>query len=167
MSVSALTGAGVDGQPYEIGYPLVIVIAGVLLGVRGAVIATIAALIAGLAMLPLDPSRPPEAPHGIWIVSAVIFPVIATIQYLSQLTVRRALARATVTLEAMHRAEKALRESEQRFRTLAEASFEGIMIHDNGIIRDLNQRFAELFGYANRDELLGKNGSLALLSAEL
>lgn len=166
MTVSASTGAGVDGQPYEMGYPLVIVIAGVLLGVRGAVVTTIAALGCGLLLLSRDPSLHAETPQGIWIVSAVIFPVIATIQYLSQRTVRRALSRATLTLDAMHQAERALRESEQRFRTLAEASFEGIMIHEHGAIREVNRRFAEVFGYAEPGDLMGLDGFSALLTPE-
>jgi PAS domain S-box-containing protein len=45
------------------------------------------------------------------------------------------------------RAEEALRESENRFRTLSEASFEGIAIHDKGTIVDGNQAFASMFGY--------------------
>jgi signal transduction histidine kinase len=43
--------------------------------------------------------------------------------------------------------EKSLRESELRFKILAEASFEGICIHVNGKILDCNTRMAELFGY--------------------
>ena len=45
------------------------------------------------------------------------------------------------------RAEKALRESEERFRGLAEATFEGLAIHDKGRIIDANQTYASMFGY--------------------
>jgi PAS domain S-box-containing protein len=45
------------------------------------------------------------------------------------------------------RAEEALRESEERFRRLAEASFEGIAIHDKGKILDANQTLATMFGH--------------------
>jgi PAS domain S-box-containing protein len=45
------------------------------------------------------------------------------------------------------RAEEELRESEERLRGFFEAAFEGLVIHDNGIILDANQRFADLFGY--------------------
>ena len=44
-------------------------------------------------------------------------------------------------------AEEALRESEKRFRTLSEASFEGIGIHDRGRILEGNQALAAMFGY--------------------
>lgn len=50
--------------------------------------------------------------------------------------------------------EKRLRESELRFKMLAEASFEGICIHVNGIILDCNTKMEELFGY-DKGELFG------------
>jgi PAS domain S-box-containing protein len=51
-------------------------------------------------------------------------------------------------------AEQALRESEKRFRTLAEASFEGIVLTEGGIIVDSNDQTANMLGYP-RDELIG------------
>jgi len=53
-------------------------------------------------------------------------------------------------------AEDALRESEEHFRLLTEASFEGIVIHDKGKILLANDRYYELFGY-EPDELAGKD----------
>ena len=55
-------------------------------------------------------------------------------------------------------AESALVESEQRFRGLSEAAFEGILIHDEGIIQDANQVFVDLVGYRAPEDLIGKNG---------
>lgn len=56
------------------------------------------------------------------------------------------------------KAEDGLRESEERFRVLSEASLEAIIFIENGIIRDVNQRTYEMFGYGdgeiiNRDTL--------------
>lgn len=42
-------------------------------------------------------------------------------------------------------------ESEARFRTLAEAAFEGIVISRDGIILDVNRQFLEMTGYARAD----------------
>jgi PAS domain S-box-containing protein len=56
--------------------------------------------------------------------------------------------------EVKHNAE-ALRESEQRFRTLAQASFEGICLSENGIIFDMNDQFPGIYGY-ERAELIGR-----------
>ncbi|MBS3756725.1 MAG: PAS domain S-box protein, partial [Desulfobacterales bacterium] len=53
-------------------------------------------------------------------------------------------------------AEQQLRESEERFRVLSEASFEGVVIHENGIIIDANKTYTELSGY-EYDEIIGMN----------
>ena len=52
------------------------------------------------------------------------------------------------------RAEKSLRESEQRFRQLSEASFEAVVIHDNGVIIEANDQYYKMFGYLP-DEMAG------------
>ena len=45
------------------------------------------------------------------------------------------------------RAEEALRESEERFRRLAGAAFEGIAISEKGRILEANEQLADMFGY--------------------
>jgi PAS domain S-box-containing protein len=62
------------------------------------------------------------------------------------------------------RAEKSLRESEQRFRQLSEASFEAVVIHDNGVIIEANDQYYKMFGYLP-DELVGVD-SISLTSTE-
>lgn len=59
------------------------------------------------------------------------------------------------------RAEEALRESEERFKSLHNASFGGIAIHDRGIILDCNQGLSEMTGYTV-EELTGMNGLLLI-----
>ena len=54
------------------------------------------------------------------------------------------------------RAERELKESEERFRALHDASFGGIAIHDRGKILDCNQGLSEISGYP-REELIGMN----------
>jgi PAS domain S-box-containing protein len=61
-------------------------------------------------------------------------------------------------------AEEALRESEKRYSTLSEASFEGIVIHEEGKIIDANNRLAEMYGY-KLDELIGTD-ALRLIPPE-
>ena len=48
------------------------------------------------------------------------------------------------------------RQAEERFRRLADASDEGILIHDQGFIVSANRRVAEMFGYT-LEELYGMN----------
>lgn len=48
----------------------------------------------------------------------------------------------------------AIRESEQRHRSLSQAAFDGIAIHDQGVIVNLNPAFANMLGYEHT-ELIG------------
>ncbi|WP_254567237.1 PAS domain S-box protein [Oscillatoria sp. HE19RPO] len=52
--------------------------------------------------------------------------------------------------------ETALRDSEARLRRLSEATFEGIIIHIQGKIIDVNQALVKMSGYSE-EELIGKN----------
>jgi hypothetical protein len=54
-----------------------------------------------------------------------------------------------------------LTESEQRFKTLADASFGGIAIHDKGVFLEANQGLSKMTGF-NYDELIGMNGLLLI-----
>jgi PAS domain S-box-containing protein len=53
-------------------------------------------------------------------------------------------------------AERALRESEERFRRLSEATFEGIVIHDQAAILEVNTTLASMLGYTPA-EMIGKH----------
>ena len=53
--------------------------------------------------------------------------------------------------------ELSLRESEERFRRLQEATFGGICIHDQGTILDCNKELSRMTGYS-QDELIGMDG---------
>jgi PAS domain S-box-containing protein len=58
-------------------------------------------------------------------------------------------------ITARKQAEQALQESEERFRRLSEAAFEGIGISAEGRLLDANGRLAEMFGY-ELAEVIGK-----------
>jgi len=58
--------------------------------------------------------------------------------------------------DALQESENALRSSEERFRRLAEASFEGIVIVERLRIVDANHNFAWMFGY-RLAEIIGMN----------
>ncbi|HLP99078.1 MAG TPA: HD domain-containing phosphohydrolase [Sideroxyarcus sp.] len=62
------------------------------------------------------------------------------------------------------RTEQVLADSEQRFRSLVEQSIAGIYIFQDGLLVYVNPRFAEIFGYATVNELIGAEP--ALLVAE-
>ncbi len=58
-----------------------------------------------------------------------------------------------VTLQK--KAEQALRDSEERFQSLAAAAFEGIAITEGGQMVDANDQLAKMMGYT-REELIGR-----------
>jgi PAS domain S-box-containing protein len=47
-------------------------------------------------------------------------------------------------------------QDDKRFRMLAEAAFEGLLIHSDGFVADINSRVTEITGYS-RNEIIGKN----------
>lgn len=61
------------------------------------------------------------------------------------------LIRGFILVRELHRTETNLRNSEQRFAILAEASLDGIAISQNGIIEDTNTQFCKLLGYEQQD----------------
>ncbi len=63
-------------------------------------------------------------------------------------------------------AELARRESEQRFRTLAAATSEGVVISEQGRILDVNERLTQIVGF-ERSELLGREVTELLPPEEL
>jgi PAS domain S-box-containing protein len=142
-------------------YIMLTVIAGLLLGTRAAVGVAVMCSLAGLVMAIVD---------GIGYPLPRVFPVPARAGWLNltfglflatialNITLRSlhdALALARQQLEERKKAEEALQESEQRFRTLAGASFEGIALTEKGAIVDLNDQLARMLGY-DRGELIGK-----------
>ena len=61
---------------------------------------------------------------------------------------------SVVEITERKKAEQELRESEQRFRHLTDASFEAIVIHEKGILLEANQNAEKMFGY-DLSELIG------------
>jgi PAS domain S-box-containing protein len=85
--------------------------------------------------------------------------VILTMQR-SQEDITEKFKQANVELEKrVNERTKELTESEARFRGLSEAAFEGLYIHDQGQIIEINQTAAELIGY-DRAELIGQHLSM-------
>ncbi len=115
-----------------------------------------------------------------WLVRRALAPLATTADTLAALSasevtpsplplsgddeIRRLIASFNHLLETLARRENALRDSEERFRALHDASSAGILIHDKGIILDCNEGLAQMTGY-RVDELIGTNG-LRLIAPE-
>ena len=112
---------------------------------------SLAGVLLGLAGHPI-PVYFPGVPLVLWAVQLVF--IALTIGTVASL------------LASLRKQISALRDSEERFRSLSDASFEGIMIHENGVILDVNLAFVRLFGYERPDELIGRSGPDLLLTPE-
>jgi two-component system, sensor histidine kinase and response regulator len=67
-------------------------------------------------------------------------------------------------LDKRREANAAVRESEERFRSLSDATFEGIAISEDGMVLETNRAFAEMFGY-EPSEVVGMS-ALDLIAPE-
>ncbi|HNA88120.1 MAG TPA: ATP-binding protein [Anaerolineales bacterium] len=113
FTLTAFTAFGVQDEAYLFGYPLVILIAGLLLGARMSLVTTFFSLASGLAMVITNNAgllvTPRERPAMFtWVISLVIFPVMTILQYLTSRTMRAALQKA--------------RKSEERYRLISRVS---------------------------------------------
>ena len=59
-------------------------------------------------------------------------------------------------LKSRNKIENKLRASEERYKILSNLTFEGILLHKNGFVKDLNDSMAKMIGY-QKEELLGGN----------
>ncbi len=85
-----------------------------------------------------------EHKSQVWMVICFIITLLATI------------CRLIVNIQQRKHAEIALQGSEKRFRQLANATWEAIVVHDDGIFFHGNDPFYSLFGY-KPDELHGRH----------
>ncbi|MBZ0289719.1 MAG: PAS domain-containing sensor histidine kinase [Anaerolineae bacterium] len=111
-----------------------------------ATIALSVANVAGLVMLPrLFPSVTFfDVRFSVEIIFALSL-VIAMASYVRRRDWQR-MAEQTETIS----------ENEDRYRTLFAGAFDGVVVHDEGTVIDLNDTLLALFGYA-RDEMIGGN----------
>jgi PAS domain S-box-containing protein len=154
-TVSAFTGIGVRGEAYLLGYPLVIVITGLLFGGHTALVTTFASLLAGLFMvygesygfIKVGVDRPALY---LWIVSLAIFPIGAVLQHLSARFVKDALRRVNL--------------SEEKHRLISGVSFDytfesKVDEHGNGSLVSVAGAFEKMTGYS-QEEYIASGGWL-------
>ena len=103
--ITSYTGEGIQGSSYLLGFSLVIAIAGILLGGRGAATFTVLSLVYGIVLLSAGSLSLRSNPFVMdsqlttWVASLVLFPVSAVLQYLSSRALRHAVARARASEE--------------------------------------------------------------------
>ena len=115
---------------------------------------------------------------GWWLVVTVLPAATNTVHYSFALlaaslmalliyTVRsRILGRLERQRRDLERTVASLQESEERFQRLADASFEGIVVHERGVILDANERLGAMVGF-RPDELIGRHVSAFVSDANV
>lgn len=89
---------------------------------------------------------------SVWVRMTVTYSIFALILVA---LIWDAIRRAEKDAAARQTALDDLRQSEERWRRISEASHEGIAFSERGVLLDFNDQFAEIVGYT-RDELTGK-----------
>jgi PAS domain S-box-containing protein len=147
-------------SPAALSYALLCTIAGLLHGWRvafGALVTCGATLLAllGVEVLGYHPPSILMTQHATVFVSygtsLVVFVVMMAFAWTRE-TVDQAVLKEVHARQIVDQ----VRESEDRFRLLAESGFEGIAITRNGVVVDKNSRIATMLGYAP-GEMIGMN----------
>ena len=139
------------------GYFIVVFIAGMVLGKWPGIVTAALCSISTL-VIALEAPVASSEPIRFWLVNSLFLLIVLLLQDLASRSVRASLERARSELQDRQLAENELRKSDERFKQLSSLTSEGIMLQRDGIILDANQAFAELVGYSNSDQLIGKNG---------
>jgi PAS domain S-box-containing protein len=158
FTISTVTSSSIYGIPYLLGNALVITTAGILLGGRGALTMTLAAILQGGILVHAEERgwAPPDILDDAlttWIAGVILFAVMASLQYIAAREVRVALKRA--------------RSSEERYRLISKVSSDytfSTELDEDGNMR-LNWvagAFENITGYTF-DEYVASGGWLAHL----
>ncbi|HET9909871.1 MAG TPA: ATP-binding protein [Anaerolineales bacterium] len=113
LAIASITSSSIYGVAYTLGNAMVITIAGILLGGRGALVLTLLIILEGAILVYAevqgwDPPDILDDALPTWIVSVVLFAVVASLQNLAAREVRAALNRAQT--------------SEERYRLISEVT---------------------------------------------
>lgn len=118
----------------------------------------------GYRLIPRDPADfafHPVPSYKLIASGLVLLFLLLTGFYLAlrRRSAERRAQKMAVLLENLNESEKALRQSEQRYRLLFERNLAGVYRSTlDGRILDCNQSFARIFGYASQGEVLGMVG---------
>lgn len=157
----SLTAGGIRA-PIMTAYLVLVLGAGLLLGARaGYATALICILtesafiyIATFVNLPESPLQ--QSSSLIWAVNVFFALIVAIFQHVASHNFRNALDRADRELIERKRTESSLRQSEERYSRLSQATFEGIIVSESGKIVDVNDQALKMFR-TSIDDMLGKN----------
>jgi len=169
VTVLCLTAGGVSALAVNF-YVVIVLFAGLFFGSRAGVATAVVCVVTTLGMVIGTrtgwlTSAPLEyTPQIRWISLAAFLILMTVLQHIVSRTIGNALNRSEDEMRERRRVEDLMRQSEQRFRTLAETATDTIITIDtHNHILFANSATEQLFGYPQQ-ELLGQ--SLTMLMPE-
>jgi len=153
FAAAAWTSIGVRSPGFS-GFAIVVLFSGLLLGRGAALGVAVLSSLAGLLMIFISSSDPGRSPQFlpselyIWVTQSTYFLVIAILLGLSTHSLRQANRRANQEIAERERIERALRESERRFREMLEnIQLVAVMLDREGRITFCNEHLLQLTGW--------------------
>jgi PAS domain S-box-containing protein len=153
----AWTAGGIKAPAMQI-IPVVVLMAGLVLGWKEGLITGVFVILCGLALVILETrgilpaNKVVQTPFSLWVVTLICVTLLALLQYFAVENLNKALKITQSELDIRRKAEEALRESEERFRDLSnllpQAVFETNL---NGTLTYINQVAFLLLGYSEED----------------
>ncbi|MDD5333967.1 MAG: ATP-binding protein [Rhodoferax sp.] len=137
-----------------------VLMTGLLFGLRGILIGTPTASLAVSGLIVAQNAgwlRQPFQGVGLmqWLTFTALFGFTSGVTYYVSLGTRRALSRAEQEIERRRQVEVALKDSEQRYRTLVEWTPEPLVVHRDRKILYVNPAAVTLFGAGSAQDLVG------------
>jgi PAS domain S-box-containing protein len=136
------------------------VAAGLLLGIRGALVYSAFCCLSGFILVLLEAGgHPPPRLFPIpsvvgWLDLTVVLIMTALVMHFALRDLHASLDQTRRRLEERRRAEAALRESEERFARMSAAAYEGIVLIDRDRIVDANPQISRMVG-CEPEEIIG------------
>ena len=165
MSLAGVTVAaaalGTIRTPTTAIYLLIVVVGGLLFDVGGIVVTTVLSSLAVLGLIVAENAGLlPRPDYTVtvtqWIAYTVLSGFSGGVTFVALQSTRRALQRADREIAERKRAEEALREGEQKFRSFVEQSSEGFtLVDEQGAIIEWNGAREEMTGLT-RDRAIGR-----------
>ncbi|MEW6578264.1 MAG: PAS domain-containing sensor histidine kinase [Chloroflexota bacterium] len=159
LAITVMTARHLATTPsYTLSYALLLITAGYLyLETRWLMVTIVAAVGAWVAVADrLYPDIPAEDLVPTVVTSVAVALVVHFIRLRTLRRLERAHFREARYRAAWQQAAGQARQSKERFRRLADATLEGVVLHDNRVILDGNQAILDMLG-VTMDELLGRN----------
>lgn len=166
LTIAVFTGGGITA-PAFIGYIVIVLLCGLLLGYREALLAVIVNSIIVIILITTDDillsrlqtSTPSQTLTGLAFIS--VFIAVTAITYLTTSRINQALHQAQQEIIEREKTETALRESEARYRELVDDARDVVFTLDReGEITTLNPAFETITGWKISDWLGVRLGRL-------